>query len=185
MGPMLEGNLIIGGRKRIKGMLPTGEELKKRLIEIAKLINKPSANVEFVETAFALLDDCNLITDENCKILTSSAACSQINRDLRFMRNPNEGALRRAIDYNYSTLGEDGEPRFYPPGKRRVRVNGEDYLISNDWYKDNSPKKRKNKAAFFEWICRAVGVYNPYADKEIKDEIDRYLKENKAVYYFQ
>lgn len=117
-------------------------ELNRRLAAIEGLINKSNANIEFVEVAFQLIQDCNLITESNIEFLLDP-------KPVRFMRNPSEGALRFVTNDN-AVYDEDGRPRFYSGTYRRLELNGRHYLISNDWYKDDSACP--NKRAFYNWL---------------------------------
>lgn len=117
-------------------------ELNRRLEAIEGLINKSNANIEFVEVAFQLIQDCNLITESNIEFLLDP-------KPIRFMRNPSEGALRLVIDDN-NVHDEDRRPRFYSGTDRRLELNKQHYLISNDWYKDGSACP--NKRAFYNWL---------------------------------
>lgn len=134
-------------------------ELERRLEEIKKLINKPRDNISFVESVFQLMQDCNLITQDNINFLLDPKACRNFKpsdpndcnfrADFYFMRNPSEGALRHVHDYN-DVNDEKGEKRFYSGWDRRVELNSETYLLSNDWYKDDSGCP--NKRAFYFWL---------------------------------
>ena len=121
-------------------------ELKERPAEIEELINNekkvPPVNIKFVEKAFKLMEDWDLITESNIKFLCSAPACQSYDFRLKFLRNYNEGVLRAVEDDN--EVYTDGYPRFYPGFDRRVELNGQKYLIVNDWYKDGSacPNKR-------------------------------------------
>ena len=129
------------------------DELNLRLAEIEKLINNTNknnrSNVDFVLTAFGLMEDCGLITSDNVRFLTSAQACMNFNERFRFPRNSSEGALRHVEDDN-DVLGANGYCRFYDGKSRRVELDGQHYLISNDWYGDNSGYS--NKRAFFNWL---------------------------------
>lgn len=107
-------------------------ELNRRLAAIEGLINKSNANIEFVEVAFQLIQDCNLITESNIEFLLDP-------KPIRFMRNPSEGALRFVTNDN-AVYDEDGRPRFYSSTNRRLELNGRHYLILNDWYKGQQPR---------------------------------------------
>lgn len=129
-------------------------ELDRRLAKIEELINKPKANIEFCEAAFQLMADCDLITEENIDFLISPSACKEYNSNFWFMRNRKEGALRRVDDDN--DVHSDGFPRFYSGYDRHVELDGQHYLISNDWYKDASPCP--NKQAFYDWLSKKAQV---------------------------
>ena len=129
-------------------------ELEKRLAKVHELINKPHANIEFVETAFKLMEDCDLITETNVQFLCSAESCKKFNAKFRFPRNSSGGALRYVIDDN-DVIGGKGNTRgrrFYSGYDRRVELNGDHYLISNDWYKDNNTVP--NKRAFYNWLVK-------------------------------
>lgn len=126
------------------------EDIGIRLNEIYALINKCNANVEFVEKAFQLMEDCDLITEDNIDFLRSAKSCKNFSDNFIFPRNLDEGVLRYVTDDNY-VEGKDGEPRFYSGYKRRVELDGDHYLISNDWYKDDD--SFRNKSAFYNWIA--------------------------------
>ena len=110
------------------------EELQARLDEIEKLINIKvlRVNIKFVEAAFNLMEDCNLISEDNINFLIDPKACQS------------------PTNYDYDVLDKDGYSRFYNGTKMRVELDGKRYLISNDWYADHSvcPNKRQ----FFNWI---------------------------------
>lgn len=134
--------------------------LKTRLDEIEKLINNDAkvshVNVKFVEKAFQLMQDCDLITETNLNNLRSAHYCSRVHPMFKFPFLPTEGALRPAKNNN-DTKDDDGFPRFYSGKKRRVELGGNRYLISNDWYGDYSvcPNKRQ----FFNWLAlRAINA---------------------------
>ena len=127
-------------------------ELKERLAAIEELINNEKkvspVNITFVEKAFKLMEDCDLITESNIKFLCSAAACQSYDSRLKFLRNYNEGVLRAVEDDN--DVYTDGYPRFYPGFDRRIELNGQKYLIVNDWYKDGSACP--NKRPFYNWL---------------------------------
>lgn len=127
------------------------EELQARLDKIEKLINSKVArvNIKFVEAAFNLIADCNLISEDNINFLIAPKACQNFHNQFKFLRNPSEAVLR-PTNYDYDVLGKDGYSRFYNGTKMRVELDGKRYLISNDWYADHSvcPNKRQ----FFNWI---------------------------------
>ena len=127
-------------------------ELDRRLTEIEELINNdksvPYVNIKFCEAAFQLMADCDLITEENIELLCSPVACENFKSRLFFIRNRKGGALRRVDDDN--DVYSDGYPRFYPGSDRRVELDGQHYLISNDWYKEGSVCP--NKRAFYDWL---------------------------------
>ena len=126
-------------------------ELKERPAEIEELMNNekkvPPVNIKFVEKAFKLMEDWDLITESNIKFLCSAPACQSYDFRLKFLRNYNEGVLRAVEDDN--EVYTDGYPRFYPGFDRRVELNGQKYLIVNDWYKDGSACP--NKRPFYNW----------------------------------
>lgn len=143
---------------------PTNEiELQRRLEEVEKLINNdddvPTVNIKFVEAAFQLMQDYGLITESNINFLLDSEACRNFKprdpkdrnfrADFYFMRNPSEGALRHVYDYD-DVKDAKGAQRFYSGWDRRVELNGETYLFSNDWYADHS--SCPNKRAFHFWL---------------------------------
>ena len=144
------------------------EELDKRLKDIEKLINNDddvsTVNIKFVEAAFQLMQDCNLITESNIKFLLDPHACRNFKpidpcdrafkSDFYFMRNPSEGALRCVNDYN--DVNANGKQRFYSGLDRRVELNGENFLVSNDWYNDYSGYP--NKRAFYLWLKEKAQV---------------------------
>ena len=122
-------------------------ELEKRLAKVHELINKPHANIEFVETAFKLMEDCDLITETNVQFLCSAESCKKFNAKFRFPRNKQEGALHYVNAKKYYL------PRFYAGDDRLINLNGKkNYLISNDWYKDNNTVP--NKRAFYNWLVK-------------------------------
>ena len=127
-------------------------EIKRRLEEIEKLINKPRDNISFVEAAFQLMQDYGLITESNINFLLDPRACRNFKSSFYFMRNPSEGALRHVNGFNeYNNVNDaKGDQRFYSGWDRRVELNGEHYLLSNDWYKDDSGCP--NKRAFYSWL---------------------------------
>lgn len=150
------------------------EELDRRLKEIEKLINNDEAvstvNIKFVEAAFQLMQDCDLITESNVKFLLDPHACREFkpsdphDRDFKadfyFMRNPSEGALRHVNNYD-DVNDANGDQRFYYGWNRRVELNGEHYLASNDWYNDYSGCP--NKRAFYNWLKeKAQDACNKY-----------------------
>lgn len=144
------------------------DELEKRLKKVKDLVNKSNANIEFAEAAFKLMEDCDLITEENIKFLSSAQSCESYNYDFRFPRNPNEGALRYVIDDN-DVIGGLGKARFYSGNDRRVELNGNHYLISNDWYKDNNTMP--NKSAFYNWLAKkaTAACEAKWAEDELED----------------
>ena len=127
------------------------EELQARLDKIEKLINSKVArvNIKFVEAAFNLIADCNLISEDNINFLIDPKACQNFHNKFKFLRNPSEAVLRHTND-NDDVLNKDCYARFYSGDKIRVELNGEHYLISNDWYADHSTCP--NKRQFFNWI---------------------------------
>ena len=127
-----------------------GAELEKRLDEVKSFVNKDSANIEFAEAAFKLMEGCGLITENNIRFLTSAQLCKSYGYNFRFPYNSDEGALRYVIDDN-DVIGGLGKARFYSGNDRRVELNGDHYLISNDWYKDNNAVP--NKSAFHNWLA--------------------------------
>jgi|GEM_PF-4718579 len=153
------------------------QELNKRLKVIEKLINNDdnvsTVNIRFVESAFQLMQDCGLITEGNVEFLLDPRACRnfkpsdprdrEFKYDFYFMYNPGEGALRHVNDYN--DVNTNGKQRFYYGWDRRVELNGENYLLSNDWYNDYSGYP--NKRAFYLWLKEnAQDACNEYwADK--------------------
>ena len=153
------------------------QELDNRLKQIEKLINKPHDNISFVESTFQLMQDCGLITEGNVNFLLDPDACRNFkpsdpsDRDCKydfyFMRNPSEGALRNVNDYN-NVNDAKGDRRFYSGWDRRVELNGENYLLSNDWYNDYSGYP--NKRAFYLWLKEnAQDACNEYwADKHAR-----------------
>ena len=160
-------------------------ELDERLAEIEELIDNlkkvPLVNINFVEKAFKLLEDCDLLTEENLKFLCSASACQSYDFRLKFIRNYNEGVLRRVEDDN--DVYTDGWPRFYPGFDRKIEVGGQKYLIVNDWYKDGSACP--NKRPFYNWLkektqaaCEKYWKIPPRPPRQEPTEID-YLK---AIY---
>ena len=148
-----------------------GDELKKRLDEVKSFVNKDSANIEFAEAAFKLMEDCDLITEENIKFLSSAQFCRNSNYNFRFPRNSSGGALRYVIDDN-DVIGGKGNTRgrrFYSGYDRRVELNGDHYLISNDWYKDNNAVP--NKSAFYNWLAEKAwaACKAKWAEDELED----------------
>lgn len=135
-------------------------KLNWRLSEIEKLIDKKDSNIEFVEAAFQLMEDCDLITEENIRFLCDARACKGEN--IWFIRDRIEGALRKVDDDN--DVFFKGYPRFYKGDDRRVELNGQRYLISNDWYKNFSedrdgeqkPSICPNKQAFYDWLKKVA-----------------------------
>ena len=150
-------------------------ELEKRLKEVEELINKDRANIDFAETAFKLMEDCDLITEENIKFLSSAQSCESYGYNFRFPYNPDEGALRYVTDDN-DVIGGLGKARFYSGNDRRVELNGNHYLISNDWNKDNN--NVPNKSAFYNWLNKkatAACEAKWEEDKKNNSEIEKLL----------
>ena len=147
------------------------QELDRRLNVIEKLINNDdnvsTVNIKFVELAFQLMQDCGLITEGNVEFLIDPYACRNFKPSFYFMRNPSEGALRHVNGFNeYNNVNDaKGDQRFYSGWHRRVELNGENYLLSNDWYNDYSGYP--NKRAFYLWLKEnAQDACNEYwADK--------------------
>lgn len=129
------------------------DELSRRLKAIEDLINNEKnvafVNINFSEAAFQLMQDCNLITESNIEFLLDPIKCRSFDKSLFFIRNKQEGVLRRVED-DADVSGEDGYPRFYPGFDRRLELNGQKYVIVNDWYKDASVCP--NKRAFYNWL---------------------------------
>lgn len=125
-------------------------ELNGRLIALENLINAENSNIPFVESAFKLMEDCNLITQENINFLMDPIALKCKHRHFRFPFLTNEGVLRQVTNYNDVT-DTNGMPRFYKGNDRRVEFGGKMYVISNDWYKDNN--SCPNKRPFFNWLA--------------------------------
>ena len=95
---------------------PSKHELPRRLEEIRKLINNDDkvahVNIKFVEAAFQLMQDCDLITEDNLNALASANYCYNVSSEFRFPFLPTEGAVRRTI--NDFDVGDDkGFKRFY------------------------------------------------------------------------
>ena len=153
------------------------DELNLRLAEIEKLINNDEkvsqVNIKFVEAAFKLMEDCDLITSDNVNFLSSAQACMEFNEQFRFPRNPREGALRHVTDNN-DVLGVDGSPRFYDGKKRHVELDGQHYLISKDWFGDTALCP-SNKRQFFKWLCRKSKKTPPPAATTL-DELKRMIE---------
>ena len=153
------------------------EELQARLDKIEKLINSKVArvNIKFVEAAFNLIADCNLISEDNINFLIAPKACQNFHNQFKFLRNPSEAVLR-PTNYDYDVLGKDGYSRFYNGTKMRVELDGKRYLISNDWYADHSvcPNKRQ----FFNWIkYKATAA----CQKHWAEESESFWKELLAI----
>ncbi|MBQ7198830.1 MAG: hypothetical protein IJS29_06165 [Selenomonadaceae bacterium] len=125
-------------------------ELTTRLSEIENLINADKANIPFVESAFKLMEDCGLITQDNIKFLMDAIALKCKHRHFRFPYLSNEGVLRQVTNYN-DVFDSNNFPRFYKGNDRRVELDGKMYVIANDWYKDNTPCP--NKRPFFNWLA--------------------------------
>ena len=125
-------------------------ELTERLTTLENLINAENANIPFVESAFKLMEDCNLINQENINFLMDPIALKCKHRHFRFPFLTNEGVLRQVTNYN-DVADTNGMPRFYKGNDRRVEFGGKMYVISNDWYKDNNPCP--NKRPFFNWLA--------------------------------
>ena len=124
--------------------------LTERLKALEKLINADNSNVQFVESAFKLMEDCDLINADNVKFLTDAIALKCKHRHFKFPNLPTEGALRQVTNYG-DTADRTGFSRFYNGTERRVEFEGKMYLISNDWYKDNNPCP--NKRQFYNWLA--------------------------------
>ena len=99
------------------------------------------------------MQDCNLITEDNIEFLLDHVKCRSFDKSFFFIRNRQEGVLRPIKD-DANILGADGYPRFYPGFDRRLELNGQKYVIVNDWYKDAS--MCLNKRAFYEWLKKAA-----------------------------
>ena len=127
--------------------------LTERLKALEKLINADNSNVQFVESAFKLMEDCGLIDAENIKFLTDAIALKCKHRHFKFPNLPTEGALRQVTNYG-DIADRTGFSRFYNGTERRVEFEGKMYLISNDWYKDNNPCP--NKRQFYNWLADKV-----------------------------
>lgn len=129
-------------------------ELDKRLAEIERLINNVESvafvNIKFSEAAFQLMQDCDLITESNIRFLCDPAACKSYDKSFFFIRNRREGVLRPVED-DADVLGDDGFSRFYPGFDRRLELNGQKYLLVNDWYKDGGICP--NKRSFYNWLA--------------------------------
>lgn len=123
--------------------------LTERLTAIENLINADNANVQFVESAFKLMEDCDLINQDNIKFLTDAIALKCKHRHFKFPYLPNEGVLRQVTNYN-DVFDGNNFPRFYKGNDRRVEFEGKMYVIANDWYKDNTPCP--NKRQFYNWL---------------------------------
>ena len=133
------------------------DEFKARLAAIKKLINNDdniaNVNVEFVKTAFKFMEDCGLITEKIADSLTDAEYCAQFSIKFPYLRT--EGALR-AVNNDDDVFDENDMRRFYSGAtslskgsKMHVELlNGQHYLISNDWYAGNY----NNKANFFRWL---------------------------------
>ena len=124
--------------------------LTERLTALEKLINAENSNVQFVESAFKLMEDCDLINADNVKFLTDAIALKCKHRHFKFPNLPTEGALRQVTNYG-DIADRTGFSRFYNGTERRVEFEGKMYLISNDWYKDNNPCP--NKRQFYNWLA--------------------------------
>ena len=124
-------------------------ELKARINELENLINADNSNIPFVEAAFKLMEDCNLITQDNINFLTDAIALKCKHRHFRFPFLTSEGVLRQVTNYN-DVFDSNNFPRFYKGNDRRVEFGGKMYVIANDWYKDNA--SCPNKRPFFNWI---------------------------------
>lgn len=129
-------------------------ELDKRLAAIERLINNVESvafvNIKFSEAAFQLMQDCDLITESNIRFLCDPAACKSYDKSFFFIRNRREGVLRPVED-DADVLGDDGFSRFYPGFDRRLELNGQKYLLVNDWYKDGGICP--NKRSFYNWLA--------------------------------
>lgn len=140
-------------------------ELTERFAEIENLINAEKSNVEFVESAFKLIEDCGLITQENIKFLTDAAALRRKHRNFKFPFMPNEGVLRQVTNYN-DVFDSKDMPRFYKGNDRRVELEGKMYVIANDWYQDNTPCP--NKRQFYNWLVdKATKACNSHWNAQI------------------
>ena len=134
---------------------PSKYELPRRLEEIRKLINNDDkvsqVNIKFVEAAFQLMQDCDLITEDNLNALASANYCYNVSSEFRFPFLPTEGAVRRTI--NDFDVGDDkGFKRFYDGTDRKVLLaNEQSYLLSNDWYNSKGINPH-NKEAFYRWL---------------------------------
>lgn len=124
--------------------------LTERLNAVEKLINADNSNVQFVESAFKLMEDCGLINLDNVKFLTDAIALKCKHRHFKFPNLPTEGALRQVTNYG-DIADRTGFSRFYNGTERRVEFEGKMYVISNDWYKDNNPCP--NKRQFYNWLA--------------------------------
>lgn len=124
-------------------------KLMERLNALENLINAENSNIPFVESAFKIMEDCGLITQENINFLMDAVALKCKHRHFRFPFLTNEGALRQVTNYN-DVFDSNNFPRFYKGNDRRVELDGKMYVISNDWYKDNNPCP--NKRPFYSWL---------------------------------
>ena len=125
-------------------------ELTARLAELESLINAEKSNITFVESAFKLIEDCDLINQDNINFLMDAIAMKCKHRHFKFPYLSSEGVLRQVTNYN-DVSDSKGFPRFYKGNDRRVEFGGKMYVIANDWYKDNAPCP--NKRPFFNWIA--------------------------------
>lgn len=138
------------------------DEFNARIAEIKKLINNDDeitdVNVVFVKTAFKFMEDCGLITEKIANSLTDADFCK--NCRIKFPYHPHEGALR-AVNNDDDVFVDDAR-RFYSGANSYGRgnkmhvelLNGQHYLISNDWYSGD----KGNKRAFFEWLKRNAQI---------------------------
>ena len=115
------------------------DELKKRLEKIKTLINNvagiPTVNIKFIEAAFQLMQDCDLITANNVNFLINPKPQVSIF----------EGILRLVQDYN-DVYDENGHQRFYFGWDRRVELNEQKhFVLSKEWYP-------WNKQQFYNWL---------------------------------
>lgn len=134
------------------------DELFNRFKEIRALIPQPTQregdnNIRFVQKAFELFKDCNLISKENVESLNDSDWCYKKFNELKiktlserfFKMNPLGGVLRRE---GLSLRDTGGRLRYYP--EMAVICEGTKYYISNDWYSDEQP--RYTKTTFLLWL---------------------------------
>ena len=151
------------------------KELKERLATIAKLINNDDSvtevNIKFVEAAFQLMQDCEMLTEKNLRFLCNAVTCRNFNKSFRFPFNPFEGVLRAVTDDENVFGGKDNGQRFYYGTDRRVESSyGQHYLISNDWYADRSTTP--NKRQFFKWLSwNATAAFRAHRDAQLNKEI--------------
>lgn len=132
--------------------------LAARLNSIESCINNDErirkVNIEFCRRAFKLLADCDLITEETVRFLSSAEACRNYDPDLKFPYNRSEGVLRK-VERDDDIYDANRVQRFYRGDNMCVLCNETKYLIANNWFSDGDGLP-SNKRAFYNWLTLKI-----------------------------